>query len=45
MRQLIFTSALRDDFNTSKALKILQKISQRINLNKNDNKTKEKAFK
>lgn len=39
-----FTSALRDDFNTSKALKILQKISQRINLNKNDNKTKEKLL-
>ena len=38
-----FTSALRDDFNTSKALKILQKISQRINLNKND-KTKEKLL-
>ena len=37
-----FKSALKDDFNTSKALKILQKISQWINSNKSDKKAKEK---
>ena len=37
-----FKSALKDDFNTSKALKILQKISQGINSNKSDKEAKEK---
>ena len=37
-----FKSALKDDFNTSKALKILQKISQGINSNKSDKKAKAK---
>jgi len=37
-----FKSALKDDFNTSKALKILQKISQGINSNESDKKVKAK---
>ena len=37
-----FKSALKDDFNTSRALKILQKISQGINSNKSDKEAKEK---
>ena len=37
-----FKAALKDDFNTSKALKILQKISQGINSNESDKKVKAK---